>query len=377
MKVCYVLSHFYPYVGGAEQAFFDLMQVLVKKDVEIRVVTTSVNGKNEHVKYKDLDIYYYDWKQLMGHPLVKEKDIIEHIKWADIVNTAVYSPVPVVTRVCHKLNKPVLCDVYEVLGYRWYWVEKNFIKAFMLKMYEKFIISQKCDFFITSSHATENDLLRYNKKAKCKTVYRISEPKEKKSKLNKKKYYDYFGIDEKNVVFLNYGRPGKTKGIFVYLDAIKSLVEKMNKNELEKIKFCFIMAKEPHQERNKFIKKVEKYNLNKYIIIRESVSRDDLDNYRDCADYIVVPSITEGFGLSAIEACEAGKKLIHSSGGSLPEVTFGQVAEFENRNSESLEKVLESIILNKIKYKTKKKKDFSKENMASQYLEAYKALLKR
>ena len=46
MKVCYVLSHFYPYVGGAEQAFFDLMQVLVKKDVEIRVVTTSVNGKN-------------------------------------------------------------------------------------------------------------------------------------------------------------------------------------------------------------------------------------------------------------------------------------------------------------------------------------------
>ena len=137
------------------------------------------------------------------------------------------------------------------------------------------------------------------------------------------------------------------------------------------------MAKEPHQERNKFIKKVEKYNLNKYIIIRESVSRDDLDNYRDCADYIVVPSITEGFGLSAIEACEAGKKLIHSSGGSLPEVTFGQVAEFENRNSESLEKVLESIILNKIKYKTKKKKDFSKENMASQYLEAYKSLLKR
>ena len=31
MKVCYVLSHFYPYVGGAEQAWLDLMQVLVKK----------------------------------------------------------------------------------------------------------------------------------------------------------------------------------------------------------------------------------------------------------------------------------------------------------------------------------------------------------
>ncbi len=377
MKVCYILSHFYPYVGGAEQAFFDLMQVLVKKNVEIRVITTSVNGKNEHLKYKDLDIYYYNWKQLMGHPLVKEKDIIDHIKWADVVNTAVYSPVPVVTRVCHKLGKPVLCDVYEVLGHRWYWVEKNYIKAFILKTYEKFIINQKCDFFITSSHATENDLLKYNKKANCKTVYRISEPKENKTKIDKKKYYDYFGINEKNIVFLNYGRPGKTKGIFVYLNAIKSLAKKLSKKDLEKIKFCFIMAKEPHKERNKFIKKVEKYNLSKYIIIKESVSREDLDNYRACADYIVVPSITEGFGLSAIEACEAGKKLVHSSGGSLPEVTFGQVAEFENRNSDSLEKVLESIILKKIRYKTKKKKDFSKENMASKYLEAYKSLLKK
>ena len=377
MKVCYILSHFYPYVGGAEQAFFDLMQVLVKKNIEIRVITTSVNGKNEHLKYKDLDIYYYNWKQLMGHPLVKEKDIIDHIKWADVVNTAVYSPVPVVTRVCHKLGKPVLCDVYEVLGHRWYWVEKNYIKAFILKTYEKFIINQKCDFFITSSHATENDLLKYNKKANCKTVYRISEPKENKTKIDKKKYYDYFGINEKNIVFLNYGRPGKTKGIFVYLNAIKSLAKKLSKKDLEKIKFCFIMAKEPHKERNKFIKKVEKYNLSKYIIIKESVSREDLDNYRACADYIVVPSITEGFGLSAIEACEAGKKLVHSSGGSLPEVTFGQVAEFENRNSDSLEKVLESIILKKIRYKTKKKKDFSKENMASKYLGAYKSLLKK
>lgn len=377
MKVCYVLSHFYPYVGGAEQAWLDLMQVLVKKNVEIRVITTSMDGKNDYKKYKGIDIYYYNWKQLMGHPLVESKDIEEHVKWADIVNTAVYSPVPVVTRVCHKLNKPVVCDVYEVLGHRWFWIEKNFIKAFMLKMYEKYIINQKCDFFISSSHATETDLLKNNKKAKCKTVYRISEPKEVKTKINKKKYYDYFGIDKDNIVFLNYGRPGKTKGIFIYLEAIKSLINKLDEKDLEKVRFCFIMAKEPHQERNKFIKKVKKYNLDKYIIIRESVSREDLDNYRDCADYIVVPSITEGFGLSAIEACEAGKRLVHSSAGSLPEVTFGKVAEFENRNSDSLEKVLESIILNKITYKEKKKKDFSKENMASGYLEVYNELLKK
>ncbi len=377
MKVCYVLSHFYPYVGGAEQAWLDLLQYLVKKNIDIRVITTSLNGKNEHKKFKGIDIYYYNWKELMGHPLVRSKDLEEHVKWADVVNTAVYSPVPVVTRVCRKLNKPVVCDVYEVLGHRWFWVEKNIVKALMLKNYEKYIVKQKCDFFITSSHATETDLLKTNKKANSKTVYRISEPKENKTKVNKKKYFDFFGIDKDNIVFLNYGRPGKTKGVFIYLDAIKSLIDNIDEKKLEKIKFCFIMAKEPHSERTKFINKVKKYNLDKYIIIRESVSREDLDNYRDCADYIVVPSITEGFGLSAIEACEAGKILVHSSAGSLPEVTFGKVAEFENRNSNCLEKVLEKIILNKIKYKDKKKKDFSKENMASGYLEVYNKLLKK
>ena len=88
-----------------------------------------------------------------------------------------------------------------------------------------------------------------------------------------------------------------------------------------------------------------------------------------------MPSVTEGFGLTAIEACEAGKKVIHSSGGSLPEVTFGEVIEFENRNSIDLARKLGGIILGNIKFDKKKKKDFSKDAISNEYINTYKKII--
>lgn len=375
MKVCYVLSHFYPYVGGAEQAFMDLILNLLKKGINVRVITCSNDGKDGHVIYNGIDIYYYNWNQFMGHPILRKRDLIEHIEWADIVNSAVYSPVPVVSKLCQKFHKPHVCDVYEVLGNRWYWVENNKLKAFMLKMYEKYIVNHFCDIFIASSMATKKDLDKCNKKAKSKCIYWISDNTNNKFEIDKDKFNNFFGVSDGNIVFLNYGRPGKTKGIFIYLDAIIKTIDCLSEEQLEKIRFCFIMASEPHSERERFINIVNSRKLNKYVIVKNSVERIDLENYRMCADYIVVPSITEGFGLSAIEACEASKKLIHSSAGSLPEVTFGEVAEFKNMDSSDLASILIDIILKKKTFVFKEKKDFSGATISSQYIDVYQSLI--
>ena len=375
MKVCYVLSHFYPYVGGAEQAFMDLILNLLDKGVNVRVVTCSVDGNEKHLVYKGIDIYYYNWKQLMGHPILKKKDLIEHIKWADVVNSAVYSPVPIVSKLCCEFHKPHVCDVYEVLGNRWYWIEKNKIKAFMLKMYEKYIVNHSCDVFVASSMATKKDLDKCNSGAVSKNIYWISDNINKEIKSDRKKFNEFFGVKNDDIVFLNYGRPGKTKGIFIYLNAIIETLSTLSEKDLSNVKFCFIMASEPHAERKKFINIVKEKNLDKYVIVRDSVERSDLENYRICADYIVVPSITEGFGLSAIEACEVGKKLIHSDAGSLPEVTFGEVAEFKNMDSSSLASILIDIILNKNPFNVKERKDFSGDTISSKYINLYQSLI--
>lgn len=376
MKVCYVLPHFYPHVGGAEQAFLDLITELVKKNIKVRVITSTSGGIKGKQIYNGIEIYHYDWKMFCGHPIVRQKDLIEHVKWADIVHSAVYSPVPPARKACEKYNVPHICTVHEVLGKRWYWIESNKIKAILFKKYEEYIVKQKCNMFVTPSFATKNDLERCNKKGQVKNIYWIADKEKKKIKKDKEKFNNYFNVNNKNKIFLNYGRPGKTKGVFVYLDAIKKVVKELSNEELNNIKFCFIMAKDPQSERAKFIKEVSKNELEKYVIVKESVSREDLDNYRECADYIVVPSITEGFGLTAIEACESGKKVIHSSGGSLPEVTYGEVIEFKNQDSNDLAEKLEQIIKGEIKFNKKDKKDFSKETISMQYIETYKSLLK-
>ena len=106
MKICYVLPHFYPYVGGSEQAFLDLIcEVIKDKNNEVRVITTTNSGKTEKYNHLGIDIYGYDWKIMFGHPLVKKKDLIEHIKWADVVHAGVYNPVIPSVKLCKKYKK--------------------------------------------------------------------------------------------------------------------------------------------------------------------------------------------------------------------------------------------------------------------------------
>ena len=96
--------------------------------------------------------------------------------------------------------------------------------------------------------------------------------------------------------------------------------------------------------RRKFIDSIHKYGLDDKVLIRDSLPREDLCRCILQADYVVVPSITEGFGLSALEACQMGKKIISSTGGALPEVVYGDCLFFENRNSEALADRLQSVI---------------------------------
>lgn len=376
MKVCFVVPHFYPHIGGGEKAMLDYIIAMKKYNIQVRVLTSSSGGVVGHKEYEGIDIYYYDWKVLFGHPLVRRKDLIEHIEWADIVHAAVYSPVRTTSSVCKKLNKPLIITVYESLNEKWYWIEENKIKALMFRIYEKMVLNSKCDYYHTISGATTNDLMKNVKKNNIKQIYTVVEMNKNHVEYNREKLNSFFGVKSDDRIFLSYGRPGKTKGIFIYLGAIKQIVLELSEEELKHTKFCFIMANDPLVQKQKFLKEVEKNNLGKYVIVKDPVERNDLETYIKSCDYVVVPSITEGFGLSAVEACEMGTKIIHSTGGSLPEVTFGDVLEFENRNSAALGSILKDVIFGKANFMKKERKDFSSETIGKEMYSLYEMVLK-
>ncbi|MDD3368830.1 MAG: glycosyltransferase family 4 protein [Lachnospiraceae bacterium] len=345
MKICMVLPHFYPYVGGAEKMFHDLAKGLADRGHEVRVIAQDLGA--DCTGYKELDgihVWYCNWPALFGHPLPKKSDLEENIKWCDVVHTSTFTPAHIVSVLAHKYHKPSIMTIHEVHGGKWYWVD-TFIRATGFYVYEMYCCKQPYDMYHAVSEATKADYHKYCGRGDVRRVYLANEMVPEKAENVDIDLYDYFGIDQNKKVFLFYGRPGQTKGIYVYEKAILEL--KKRNVDLSDTRFCFVLGSEPANLRARFVKRIKKNGMQEYMLIQPSLDRKRLSKCIMQADYVVVPSITEGFGLSALEACQMGKKLIYSNAGSLPEVVYGQVLGFQNRNEVDLADKLEQVILKK------------------------------
>lgn len=343
MKICFILPHFYPYVGGGERIFYDMAKGLLARGHEIRVLARNVGQEYLGRKtVEGMEVYYYPWKSLFGHPLIPARDIKEHIKWCDVAHASIFTPAPPSSRLARRFHKPSVLTVHEVRGSKWFWVE-DFIRASAFWLYEQYVCRQKFDVYHAVSQATKQDYLKYcgHKNVICvyNAVNEMDVSVADKSSLD---LHEYFKVDKKQKIFLYYGRPGQTKGIYVYQEAIRAL--QLRHVDMSGYKFCFILGAEPVKLRQKFIDSIRHYGLEDTVLVQDSLKREDLCRCILQADYVVVPSVTEGFGLSALEACQMGKKIISSTGGALTEVVYGDCLFFENRNSQALADCLQKVL---------------------------------
>ncbi len=375
MKIAIVLPHFYPYVGGAEKMFYDLAKGMVKAGHEVKVVARNVGEEYLGTKTMEgMEIKYCPWKSMFGHPFPKKKDIEEVMKWCDVVHTSIFTTSPVVSRLAKKYKKPSLLTIYEARGPKWYWAD-NFIKATIFWLVEQFSCRQKFDCYHAISEATKQDVEKYCKRKNVRRVYLANEmgKTENNSDFSLR---EYFGIAKEDEVFLYYGRPGKTKGVMVYEKAIEELVQR--NLDLSHVKFCFILGKEPEDLRAEFVKLIQKKGLGDIVKIKESVDRKALSACIAQADTVVVPSLTEGFGFSALEACQIGTRLLYSNGGSLPEVVYGKCKAFENRDPISLANGIQSVLEKKdAAFEEIPEKEFTYEEMIGGIEKLYEELVKK
>ncbi len=386
MKIAMILPHFYPYVGGGEKMFYDLAKGMAEAGHEVHVVTRNVGEDYLGDRIVDgIHIKYCPWKEMFGHPFPKRNDIEKEIRWCDVVHTSIFTTAPVVSILAKKYRKPSLLTVYEVRGPKWFWSDVWY-KAVIYWCVEQFACRQRFDCYHAISDATKKDYLHYidyiGKKRDVRRVYIANEmgrASEQGPEENAKKtdfsLKEYFKTGNKKV-FLYYGRPGRTKGTYVYLDAIRRLRDEGA--DLTDTAFCFILGKEPIGPRREMKAFVKKEGLQSLVRIRPSVSREELEEAIRQADVVVVPSLTEGFGFSALEACQMGKPLIYSDGGSLPEVAFGQCSSFKNRDSADLAEKIRSVIEEKEDaFMQVPEKVFTYENMFEGITKIYREIIKK
>lgn len=376
MRVGFVLPHFYPYVGGGEKLFYDIAKEIAAKGHVVRVVTGSTGtGLTGEHKIDGMTVNYCPWKEMFGHPFPDAKDIEPLISWCDVAHTSTYTTAPVVSKLAKKYGKPTVMTIHEIRGNKWYWAD-NFIKASIYNFVEQYTCRQKFSVYHAVSDATKNDIIRFLGKKNVVRIYNANEmnPNIASKTFNLK---EYFGLKDGDRPFLYYGRPGKTKGVDVYAAAISKLTAR---DDFPKdVKFCFILGSEPADLRKAFVNKMQKKKLlNNSVIVKESVKREELASAIMQAECVVVPSLTEGFGFSALEACQMGTNLIYSNGGALPEVAYGRCRSFENRNSDDLAMKLWKVIsYSQDAFEEVPEKTFTYEAMIGGIEKLYEDLLKR
>lgn len=379
MKILYVVGHFIPHVGGVEILFNQLAQGMLKSGHEVRVVTSSSGGIVGHRTVDGVDVWGYKWKMLFGHPLALKKDMEEHVKWADIVHTTTFTVANPARKACRKYNKPCLITIHEVLGDKWYWIEPNKLKALGYRMFEKYVCCKPYDYVHVISKSTEKDHIKYlGKRDNMRMIYlSLDSAIPEIASSSDVSFEDIFDVPKDCRRFLFFGRPGQSKGIFVLLNAIEKLYQE-HKDKLKDIKFCFVISNDPPKPREIFDRLVNEKGLSDVVMIHDSLKkRKDLFKVISQADYVIVPSTTEGFGFSAGEACMLHKNIIHSDGGSLPEVVFGNTLAFKNRDSSDLaEKIINVIDNGEGAFEYVPDKDFSTEKMIDEFLRYYDHIIK-
>src|SRR5207248_9511256 len=99
-------------------------------------------------------------------------------------------------------------------------------------------------------------------------------------------------------VYLYYGRPGISKGV-EYLVAAIPLVRR----RLPSSRAVLIIAREPADRYRSIVRRIRELNLDAAVRVLDPRPRSDLADYVGSADCVVVPSLSEGFGFTAVEAC--------------------------------------------------------------------------
>ncbi|HMK53515.1 MAG TPA: glycosyltransferase family 1 protein, partial [Methanobacteriaceae archaeon] len=178
------------------------------------------------------------------------------------------------------------------------------------------LIKDKVDHFITISHSTKNDCMKYlNIPEEKITVVHIAVDEIYKPIINKDQIYDEirsnYGIVDPFILFV--GTLEGRKNIPTILKAFHKLKKKGINHKL-------VLVGMKGWNLDDIFESIKHLNLQDEIIFPGYVPESDLVKLYNLADVFVYPSLYEGFGLPPLEAMSCGCPVLTSNVSSLPEV---------------------------------------------------------
>ena len=373
-SILFVLDYYWPHLGGGEVLFTGIAEGLVARGWKVKVLTQGVKGAPRHEFRNGVEIYRHWSSSRYTFAWASIPAICRLAADADLIHTAIFAsaiPAWIASRI---RRKPLVLTVHEVWIGKWANISDcGGFSNFANDKIERLIYSFDYRNYIAISHSTERELLRIGVPAGkirliyCGIDYDFWNPAKYDRAAERRK----LGFAEDEFIFMYSGRPGRSKGFPFLLRAFAAIAD-----DCPNAVLVARVSRGPavRKEFEAALALIKELGIESRVRIQAPVPFEEIPPLTLCADAVVVPSLSEGFGFVAAEACAMGRPVIVSDNASLPEVASGKVLQVPPRNAEALAEALKKALQDK--WEIVPEKHFPVSATLENCIEYYRSLLK-
>lgn len=372
MKICFVTDSYPPNIGGAELAIQKIAEGIYDKGFDVEIITTKARERfpfkstiplSKITRIKTPNILQRFWFLIFSLPIVlykgKNADILHGTSYGGIFQTYIASLI---------LRKPAVVTVHEFMGNNWKQFASNCISAFVFKYAEKMFAKLGFVKFIAVSEYTKETLINAGViQEKISVIYNGESDFVQQNFQQKSVKRKELGIPDDAFVFTAYGRTGLTKGFEYLVDGIPAVLNKINNSF-----FILILSAGDKNIWKQVVNKINSYQAERILFLK-SLEREKLSDYLEISDCIIIPSLSEGFGFTTLEACSLDKIVIATKAGSIPEVIFGKNILINPGKSDEI--INACIMAVNGEYNQTEKKYFNWDLSVNNYINVYKEII--
>jgi len=317
MKILYILDFFHPQVGGVITVFYNLASEMVRRGNSVTVLTTHAGGTKSFERINGINVYRVgtNRESFMVKGFLKLLKMGERF---DLIHTSTYSAMLPSFAYSFLRRHPLVLSVHENWSLREY-IEFYKAKGPFYYLGEKILFSLPFDIYVSPSRHTKRDLERLGiRSEKIRVVphgidTQTFSPAMKKFRREFRRKH----MLEDKIIGTFVGKALTFKGIDYLIPAIERISKKHGN-----IKFILLLSKLHLSSYEKLIKLIQNNeHLRRSIIIAEPThDKNFVAKMIGASDFLIMPSLSEGFGLVAAEAASIGIPVIATKDTSLTEV---------------------------------------------------------
>jgi len=337
-------------VGGGETLFRELAVALVARGWQVTVLTLRDPGTDREeildgvriVRVTTLPFARRYWFILFSlFPALRLAAT------ADIVHAGGYASAWAGWLAGWWRRRPRVLTVHEVFGDQWLGLgDVHSLLGWFFRIYEWLALRLPFDRYLCVSRFTRDRLLRFTPVPASRTdvVYCAVDYRFWDSSLHRPRTLKTdLGLAASTFVYMYFGRPGVSKGVGFLVEAASLVRDRLPDSHL-----VLLLSPDPARGYRRLLQSIGALGLEHYVTVLDPVPRDELPSFLLGSDCVVVPSLSEGFGYSAVEAATLGCRVVVTRGHAVEEV-LGEFATFvAPRDPKGLADALVAIARNRI-----------------------------